>query len=344
MASAADPMAYRVVLVYPLPHPAGASTLVERGFDVVTLPDDDETTLRDGLEAADAVILRGPAQLTETVLAAAPRLRVIGALGAGVDNIDVDAATRRGIPVLNNSGVAPRAVAEFAIGAAISAHRNMPELHAVTAAAEIDWSGRFGRLMGTELTGTTFGIVGLGNIGRQTARMARALFEAEILAFDPLVGDQPLPEGTTLTATLDELLERSLTVSVHVPLMPATRGLLGADELRRIGPDGVLIDTARGGIVEQEALIEVLTRRELKAAVLDVFDPEPPPAHLLRRLAGVPGLILSPHMAGVTGAATERLSRTVAESVAAVLMGGAATGAVNAIAIAEMSTHTPAGA
>jgi D-3-phosphoglycerate dehydrogenase / 2-oxoglutarate reductase len=332
----------RVVLVYPLAHPAGEQTLRDAGCEVRVLDGDDEPSLVEGLAGADAVIVRGPAKITARVIDGAPRLRAIAGLGAGTDNIDVEAATRRGIPVLHNAGIAPQAVAEFAIGAAIAAHRRLLTAHTVTAGGDADWNGRFTTLIGTEMTGTTFGVIGLGNIGREVARMAGCMFDATVLGYDPLVGAENAPPGVELVDDLHDLLRRSSTVSIHCALTPQTRGLIGREELRMIGPEGVLVDSARGGIVDQEALIEALTAGELRGAVLDVFEPEPPGPELVRRLAATPNLVLTPHIAGITTRSQERLARAVAESVVSVLDGVPPARVVNPAVLAA-SHPTPAG-
>jgi D-3-phosphoglycerate dehydrogenase / 2-oxoglutarate reductase len=319
----------RVVLVYALAHPVGEQRLREAGCEVAVLDGDDEQSLIDGLRDADAVVLRGPARLTARVIESAPRLRAIGALGAGTDNIDVEAAARRGIPVLHNAGVAPQAVAEFALGAGIAAHRQLVKAHRMMAAGEADWEGRFVSLIGREMTATTFGVIGLGNIGREVARMASCILGGEVLGHDPWVEPSQLPAGVERVDDLRELLRRSSTVSVHCALTAQTRGLIGREELRLIGPDGVLVDTARGGIVDQEALIAALHAGELRAAVLDVFDPEPPDRALLQRLAETPNLTLTPHIAGITTRSQERLARGVADNVIAALDGAELTRVVN---------------
>jgi phosphoglycerate dehydrogenase-like enzyme len=256
-------------------------------------------------------------------------LRVIGALGAGVDNIAVAAATAAGIPVVNGSGVAPRAVAEFCIGSAIAAHRNILGMHRAMVDDTVDWRTRLSVLAGTELSGTTFGVIGLGNIGREVARLALATFDARVVAFDPFAASGTTMPGVEMVDTLDELLTASLTVTVNAALTDESRGMLGRRELELIGPDGIVVNAARGGIIDEDALIEVVREGRLKGAVLDVFAQEPPDAAHVQRLAAVPGITLTPHMAGVTTASQEVLSRSVATGVLAVLRGEAPSQIVN---------------
>lgn len=310
----------RVVLVYPLPAPEVEEELRHR-CDVVMPEDDGAQALRRALDGAAGVILRGPAQLTGPLIEGAHDLRVIGAQGSGTDNIHVPTATRRGIPVVNGAGVAPVPVAEFVLGAMVAGHRRMLWMHQTVVSGGLDWRERLGDYRGTQLTGSTLGIVGYGHIGREVARMARRAFGVEVLVYDPYLPVEASLDGVERVHDLGELLDRSHTVTVHVPLSDATRGLLGRAELRRIGGDGVLIDTARGGVVDEGAIAESLRAGEIKAAVVDVFDPEPPSQEQIDRLADVPGLLLTPHVAGITDQGLRALSQNVVDGVLAVLEG-----------------------
>ena len=332
------------MLVYPLPDPAGEAVLAT-GTQIVRLADDREATILAAIADADAIVLRGPAQLSATMIEGAPRLRVIGALGSGTDNIDVAAATRRGIPVVHGAGLAPRAVSEWVVGAMVACHRGFNRLDRAVRAGIDDWSVRPARYRATELTGTVVGIVGYGFIGRSVARVVQAAFDADVVVYDPLLtATDPTPTnhevfglvgaitptnpktypvvgGVRRVDRLEELLDASMTVTVHVPLLPSTKGLFGEDELRRIGPGGVLLNASRGGVVDEAALVAVLCEGALKAAAVDVFADEPPTAEQVARLASAPNLLLSPHVAGITDQALSALSIGVAEGVLAVLRG-----------------------
>ena len=310
----------KVVMVYPLVNAIGERMLAEK-MRLVWPKGEDAASISAALEDAEAIILRGPARLTAEMIDKAPKLKVIAAQGAGTDNIDVAAATRRGIPVIYGAGIAPDAVAEYVIGAAVVAHRQFLVSHREFASGSVNWGTRMRDLMGFELTGTTFGVIGFGNIGRSVAKKARGAFNCEILAYDP-----HLPPGTgkeygRLVRDLDELLEKSSTVSVNTPLTPETRGMLKRDQLKRIGPDGVLVDAARGGVVHEADLIAALNAGELKGAVVDVFDPEPPSNEQVARLASARNIILTPHIAGVTNQSQIALSKNVAQGVLDVLAG-----------------------
>lgn len=294
--------------------------LAEKG-EIVIPPSDSAEDIRNALVGADAIIVRGPAVLTADLIDGAKDLKVISASGSGTDYIDVAAATRRGIPVLNAPGVASRSVVEWAIGAMICAHRGFLPLHERLKKGPIDWVDRVNTMRGTELTGTTLGIVGFGAIGQQLARIAKATFDANVIAYDP---QQPADVGAGFVervSDLNELLMRSLTVAVHVPLTPSTRRMLRREHFRRIGHDGVLVNAARGGVVDETELVAALKAGELKAAAMDVFENEPPSPEQVELLTSAPGMLLTPHVAGATDQAFAALSRNAAAGVIAVLEG-----------------------
>jgi phosphoglycerate dehydrogenase-like enzyme len=312
----------RVLLVFPLPDAQIEAAFAER-VEIVRPASRSVDDLVDAVRDVEALITRGVgATISAQVIEAGTALRVVCAVGSGTDNIDIAAATRLGIPVIHGAGVAPRAVAEYVIAGMVVGHRHLFELHDAVVSGGIEWATRVERFFGTELTGRPVGIIGLGNIGREVARAVRAAFDAEVIAYDPFLGPATV-EGVEMVEDLGELLDRSLSVSVHVPALPQTMGMLGREELRRIGPEGVLVDAARGGIVDEEALIEALYAGDLKGAVIDVYEGEPPTPEQARRLGAVPNLVLTPHVAGVTDQSLAGLSRGAVEGVLAVL-GGAA--------------------
>lgn len=310
----------RIVLVYPLPD-AEVEERLRASAEVVVPASDGHDDVAAAVRDSHAVILRGPARLTGEMIAAAPHLRVVGAQGSGTDNIDVPAATARGIPVVHGAGIAPVPVAEWVIGAMVAGHRQFARLDRLLRGASVQWEARLGNYRGTQLTGTTLGVVGYGHIGREVARMARAAFAVDVIVHDPYLPDGADLTGVRRVADLPDLLVASDTVTVHAPLLDSTRSLIDRDGLRQIGPDGVLVDAARGGVVDERGLVEALAAGELKAAVLDVFDPEPPTPGQLAALASVPGLIMTPHVAGVTGRGLRDLSANVVDGVLAVLAG-----------------------
>jgi D-3-phosphoglycerate dehydrogenase / 2-oxoglutarate reductase len=262
------------------------------------------------LADAEALIVRGDADLTADDLAAAPKLRVIGRSGVGVDRVDVEAARARGIPVVVTPGANARAVAEGALTLALALLKRLPELGAAVAAR--DWESR-DRLAIRDADGATLGIVGFGRIGRELAELGRAL-GMHVLAHDPLVDDA--------TTQLDALFENADVVSLHAPLTPETRGLVGSELLGRAKPGLVLVNTARGGLVSSlDDLLAALESGRLGGVGLDVFEEEPPdPTH---PLFAHPRVLATPHALGQTVGAREAVFRAMAEGVAAALRGEA---------------------
>jgi (S)-sulfolactate dehydrogenase len=305
----------RVVIAEFMEEAAVAS--LQRRFD--TLYDASLVERRDELlasvEAADALIVRNRVQVEENLLAVAPRLKVVGRLGVGLDNIDVPACEARNIEVISARGANALAVAEYVIGAA------MLLLRGVYLGTEAVGSGEWPRGAlgsGRELAGKTLGVVGFGSIGQLTAKLARALgmiviaFDAQIPASAALWSEQH-----ATPRRFDDLLRDADVVSLHVPLTPVTRHLIDAGKLALMKRDAILINTARGGVVDEAALATVLKARRLAGAALDVFETEPLPAD--SPLAGCPGLILTPHIGGLTRESNRRVSTMIADKVTAAL-------------------------
>jgi (S)-sulfolactate dehydrogenase len=276
---------------------------------------DDPAALSAALGQAQGWIVRNRTQVRGPLLAAAPRLRVVGRLGVGLDNIDLAACEARGVRVIPATGANAQAVAEYVVAVSLMLLRG-----AYHASAEVA-AGRWPRAAlseGREAGGKAMGIVGFGSIGRATAAKAAAL-GMRILGHDPQVpaGDPAWREAGAEPLGLDALLAGSDVVSLHVPLVPATRGLLGAERLGRMKRGAILVNTARGGIVDGAALAAALREGRLGGAALDVFDTEPLAAG--SPLAGAPRLILTPHIAGVTQESNERVSSLIASRVAEAL-------------------------
>ena len=276
---------------------------------------DRRAELAAGLENADALIVRNRTQVDAELLAAAPRLKVVGRLGVGLDNIDLPLCRERGVVVIPATGANAAAVAEYVLCTAMMLLRGAYRSSAAVAAGQ--WP-RQSLSEGREIGGKEIGIVGFGGIGRLTARLAGAL-GMRVAACDPeIAADSPLWRSeAALRLELHELLERADVVSLHIPLTPATRGLIGAAQLALMKRDAVLINSARGGTVDEAALAAALRAGQLGGAALDVFADEPlAPGS---PLADCPNLILTPHIAGVTREANQRVSSLIAERVAALL-------------------------
>jgi (S)-sulfolactate dehydrogenase len=288
-------------------------------FDVDYRPKlvDDAAALEAALPAADAWIVRNRTPVRGRLLGAATRLRVVGRLGVGLDNIDVAACEARRIAVIPATGANAESVAEYVVTAALVLLRGA---YFSTKAVEAGTWPRQMLSQGREAAGKVLGLVGFGSIGRLTARKATAL-GMRVVAHDPQVpgDDRSWKEAATVPLALDALLRESDVVSLHIPLNDATRGLLDAGRMALMKPGAILVNTARGGIVDEAALAAMLREGRFGGAALDVFDNEPLAAG--SPLAGAPRLLLTPHIAGVTLESNERVSALIADRVAAALAG-----------------------
>jgi (S)-sulfolactate dehydrogenase len=267
------------------------------------------------LAHAEALIVRNRTQVDAELLAAAPRLRVVGRLGVGVDNIDVPACSARGIEVIPATGANALAVAEYVIATAMVLLRGAYRSTLEVAAGQ--WP-RVALSDGRELNGTTLGLIGFGGIGRLTGRLARAL-GMRAIAYDAELAPTATLWSTEATQprTLAQLLGEADVVSLHVPLTTATRNLIDARAIAQMKAGAILINTARGGVVDEAALADGLRAGRLGGAALDVFDAEPLPAG--SPLHDCPNLLLTPHIAGVTRESNVRVSTLIADKVAAFL-------------------------
>ena len=259
----------------------------------------------------DALIVRNRTKVDVALLDAAPSLKVVGRLGVGLDNIDVDACAARGITVIPATGANAGAVAEYVIGTAMALLRQAYTRSAETAAGK--WP-RTALSNGRELSGKTLGLIGFGGIGQLTARQAQAL-GVRVIAYDPMFGaDAPVWAATGVVRHgIDALLAQADIVSLHVPLVEHTRNLIDAGALAKMKQSAILINTSRGGIVDETALAQALRDGHLCGAALDVFAQEPLAAGT--PLEDLPNLILTPHIAGVTEESNIRVSAVIATLV-----------------------------
>jgi len=276
--------------------------------------------LRAALAETDGLIVRNRTRVNGELLAAAPRLRVVGRLGAGLDNLDIECLRGAHVGVVHAPGTNALATAEFTLAMALALARGLrPEWLAPTGAA---WADR-PRQGGFELCGRTLGLVGLGRVGQAVARRARAL-GLTILATQPgrHRDDPVLRDCGAALLPLPDLLRRADVISLHASLTPGTHHLIGRRELALVRPGALLINTARGGLLDEAALATALREGWLAGAALDVRDPEPPPVP--DPLDGLPGLIRTPHVAGLTEEAQRLTAVQVATAVVAVLTGAPA--------------------
>ncbi|TMC35495.1 MAG: phosphoglycerate dehydrogenase, partial [Chloroflexi bacterium] len=265
---------------------------LRRAGEVTVVSKLDESELIRRIPDFDALVVRSETRVTAPIIEAGSKLRVVGRAGVGVDNIDVPAATRRGILVVN----APRgnivAAAEHTMALLFSLARWVPQADASVKRGE--WTRA--SFLGTEIRGKTLGVIGLGNVGSEVAKRAHGV-EMDVVAYDPVVSVERAELFNVALVSLHDLLEQADFITVHVPLVDSNRNLIGASELARMKPTARLINTARGGIVDEAALLEALRSGRLAGAAADVFETEPPGENPLLAL---PNFIATPHIAAST--------------------------------------------
>jgi D-3-phosphoglycerate dehydrogenase len=297
--------------------PAGVELLRAR-FDV---DEDRDSDLAEIIGGYDAIVVRSATKLTAELIDKAERLKVIGRAGVGVDNVDVDAATRRGIVVANTPDSTVVSAAEHTIGLLVGLSRNIPQAHAALKQGRWERS-KYG---GVELAEKTLGVLGFGRIGQQVARRALGL-GMHVLAYDPFVSPERFRElGVDRAATPEDLYAAADFLTLHSPLTPETRGLIGTKALAAM-KDGVrIVNAARGELVDEAALVEALKAGKVAGAALDVYAQEPYAGPLLE----LDNVVTTPHLAASTEEAQDRAGVIVAEQVVAALTGGLVTNAVN---------------
>ncbi len=294
------------------------------GFIIDAPTGQDAAGRRKSFAAADAVIVRNIG-IDAAVMDAAPRLRVIAKHGAGVDNIDIPAATARGIVVASVPGGNADAVAEATVAMMLAAIRRVPEVHGLVAGGHYAarWSLQYEQLLDR-----TLGLLGIGNIGARVARICAGGFRMRVLAYDPaLPADAIRERGAEKVDDLDALLAAADVVSLHLPLTPDTRHVINRQRLRAMKPTAILVNAARGPLIDEAALAEALRERRIAGAALDVFEVEPPAAG--NPILAAPNVVLSPHTAGNTVEAARYLAVTSAGIVIAVFAGRRPDGFLN---------------
>lgn len=264
-----------------------------------------------------ALIVRNVTQVNRELLDAASALEVVGRLGVGLDNIDLDACADRGVAVFPATGANAVSVAEYVLAAMLQLWR--PVYGATPRVEAGEWPRQ--ELGGRELAGSRLGLIGLGSVARAVAERASAL-GMEIAACDPyLAADDPVWTTAERFEAIPDLLRASDAVSIHVPLTESTRGLFDSATLALLAPHALLVNTSRGGIVDEEALVDALRAGRLGGAALDVFEDEPLDAAAGARFAGTPNLLLTPHIAGITEESNRRVSLVTAGNVRRALLG-----------------------
>jgi len=269
----------------------------------------------------DALVVRSETKVTAQVIEAGKKLQVIGRAGIGVDNIDVDAATRRGIVVVNAPAGNSISTAEHTIALLLSLARHIPQ--ACTRLKGGEWKKE--GFMGTEIRNKTLGIIGLGRVGSEVARMAKGL-EMKLVVYDPFVSAEKASHMGVELVSLEGLLKRSDFITVHVPLSSTTKGLIGKKELELVKPSARFINAARGGVIDEEALYNAIEEGKVAGAAVDVFTKEPALGNILLKSDKV---IVTPHLAASTAEAQTNVAVDVAEQILTVLNGQPARYAVN---------------
>jgi len=271
-------------------------------------------SLQRELTCARGLIVRNQTRVSADMLVMAPKLTAIGRLGVGLDNIDLNACKHRNISVFPAHGANTLAVSEYVISATLILLRG-----AFSSTSDV-LSGRWPRtqLVGTETSGKTLGLIGFGSIARRVAHDARAL-GMKIIAFDPFVDENDAAWKEAEKVSFNTILRRADVLSLHVPLSEGTRHLIGEEALAIMKPSAILINTARGGIVDEKALVSALRSGRLSGAALDVFETEPLTARAGKKFDGIKNLILTPHIAGLTVESNVRVSSLIAGEISRAL-------------------------
>jgi D-3-phosphoglycerate dehydrogenase len=310
--------------------------LLRAHFDVDLGLEMGDDELREAISAYDAILIRSATKLTAELIEAAERLKVIGRAGTGVDNVDIEAATRRGIIVANAPESNSIAAAEHTMALMLALCRNVPQAHGSLVGGRWDRAA----FKGTELYGKTLGVFGFGRIGQLVAKRAQA-FEMEIVAFDKFVSAERFRElGVEGAESRDQLYERADIISLHLPKTPETVNWIDAEAIGQMRDGARIVNCARGELIDLDALLAGLESGKLGGAALDVFPEEPFTGHPIFER---PDVVVTPHLGASTAEAQDRAGMVTAEQVTAALRGGVVTNAVNIAAVRpeEMEALAP---
>ena len=296
--------------------------LLQKEFEVVVKDKISAEELLEIIPEFDALMVRSASKVTAEVIEKAEKLKIIGRAGVGVDNIDIPAATAKGIIVINSPGGNTIAATEHTMAMMLSMSRNIPVANETMQKGE--WNRK--KYVGVELRGKTLGVVGLGRIGSGVAKRAQA-FDMDIIAYDPYVTEERAKALDVKVGTLEDVIKEADFITVHMPLTPDTKGMIGYEEMKKMKPGVRLVNCARGGIIDEEALAKAVKEGIVAGAAIDVFTSEPIPAD--HPLIGVPGIVLTPHLGASTVEAQIGVSVDVAEGIWAALHGEPVATAVN---------------
>ncbi|MEW6261947.1 MAG: hydroxyacid dehydrogenase [Thermodesulfobacteriota bacterium] len=310
------------ILISDKTHPACAGRFREAGFEVEEKPGLAPERQRAVIKDCHGLVVRSATKVTADLLAAAENLKVVGRAGAGVDNIDVAAATARGVVVMNTPGQNSNAAAELTVAMIFALARHL--YRACESLKACRWEKK--ALEGREVMGKTLGVVGYGNIGRIVGELGRGI-KMSVLAYDPYLSPEKIEELGAEPVSFDQILVRADFVTVHVPKTKDTTNLFNAETIGRMKDGAYLINCARGGLVEEEALYQALVSGKLAGAALDVFAVEPPGEH---KLLALDNFICTPHLGASTFEAQVNVAVAVADQMIRYLRDGVAVNAVNA--------------
>lgn len=317
---------YKILVSDPI-SPDGLKNLTDHGdFNVDIQTDLNETELTEIIPNYEGLIVRSQTQVTSNIIAAAPNLKVIARAGVGVDNIDVEAATKHGVIVINAPDGNTISATEHSMAMILSMARNVPQAHQSLKNGK--WDRKAYR--GTELYNKTLGVIGAGRIGIGVAKRAQS-FGMNILAFDPYLSEDKAKELNVTRATVDEIAEQADFVTVHTPLTPKTRGIVDKAFFEKAKPTLQIINVARGGIIDEDALVEALDTNQIQGAAIDVFESEPATES---PLVAHDKIIVTPHLGASTVEAQEKVAVSVANEIIDIFEHG---NVVNAINVPKMS-------
>ncbi len=319
-------MPYRVLVADSLPADVLKQWSTE-SMEVLNRSGISADDLKKEIAEVDALVVRSRTKVTEDLLKAGSRLKVVGRAGAGVDNIDLKAATRLGVIVMNTPGGNTIAATEHTIGLMLAALRNIPQAH--HAMKQHNWDRK--SFIGRELYEKTIGIIGLGKIGREVARRLSA-FQVTLLGYDPFLTPELADRLGVRLVTLDELFQQSDIITLHTPKIPETMNLVNKERLDQCKDGVVIVNCARGGLVNEADLLEALNSGKVGAAAFDVFESEPPENW---ELVDHPRVIATPHLGASTREAQEKVARQILEQIAYFFETGVPKNAVNFMAVDE---------
>ncbi|MBR0284542.1 MAG: phosphoglycerate dehydrogenase [Selenomonadaceae bacterium] len=296
--------------------------LLQQDFDVVVKDKLPAEELLEIIPEFDALLVRSASKVTAEVIEKAAKLKIIGRAGVGVDNIDIPAATAKGIIVINSPGGNTIAATEHTMAMMLSMARNIPVANETTQKGE--WNRK--KYVGVELKGKTLGVIGMGRIGSGVAKRALA-FDMDVIAYDPYINEERAHDLGVTVGTLDDVVSKADFITVHMPLTPDTKNMISMEQMKKMKQGVRLVNCARGGIINEEDLAQAVKDGIVAGAAIDVFTSEPLPAD--HPLLGVPGIVVTPHLGASTVEAQIGVSIDVAEGVKAALHGEPVATAVN---------------